>query len=155
MPCVLYFESERHFSVYQVGSRPPGWLPTCNRFLAPWFDALLLMPLIALLLFLFLPWPYALALYIPIAGVSLLGYWKMLQAQRQPPAVGTPAMIGRRAEVISSKGEEIIEVRYRGEAWRAISSHTLQRGQRVVIEAVDGLTLRVAPLSQPAEDPVQ
>ncbi len=112
------------------------------------------MPLIALLLFLFLPWPYALALYIPIAGVSLLGYWKMLQAQRQPPTVGTRAMIGARADVVSSKGEGI-EVRYRGETWRATSPHILQHGQAVIIEGVEGLTLRVAPLSQPAEDPVQ
>ncbi len=112
------------------------------------------MPLIALLLFLFLPWPYALALYIPIAGVSLLGYWKTLQTLRLPPTLGAPAMIGGRADVIGSKGEEI-EVRYRGETWRAISPHTLQRGQRVIIEGVDGLTLRVMPLSQPAEDLVQ
>ena len=112
------------------------------------------MPLIALLLFLFLPWPYALALYIPIVSVSLLNYWKMLQVQRLPPAVGTRAMIGGRADVIGSKGDEI-EVRYRGEIWRAISPHTLQRGQTVVIEGVEGLTLHVVPLSQPAEDPVQ
>jgi len=112
------------------------------------------MLLIALLLFLLLPWPYALALYIPIATVSLLGYWKMWQVQRRPAAVGERAMIGGRADVISSKGKEI-EVRYRGETWRAISPHTLQRGQAVVIEGVEGLTLRVVPLSQPAEDPVQ
>lgn len=116
--------------------------------------ALLLMPLIALLLFLILPWPYALALYIPIAGVSLLGYWKALQAQRRPPAVGEQAMIGGRAEVVSSKKGEL-EVHYRGEIWRAVSSQALQRGQEVVVEGVEGLTLRVAPLSQPAEDPVQ
>ncbi len=111
------------------------------------------MPLIALLLFLFLPWPYALALYIPIAGVSLLGYWKMLQAQRRPPAVGTRAMVGERADVISSKSDGV-EVRYRGEIWRAISPRALRSGQEVIIEGVEGLTLRVVPLSQPAEDPV-
>jgi membrane-bound serine protease (ClpP class) len=116
--------------------------------------AFLFMPLIALLLFLFLPWPYALALYIPIASVSLLGYWKALQAQRQPPAIGTTTMIGGRAEVISSKSEET-EVRYRGETWRAVSSQTLQRGQEVIIEDVEGLTLRVAPLSQPADGPAR
>ncbi len=112
------------------------------------------MPLIALLLFLLLPWPYALALYIPIVSVSLLGYWKMLQAQRQPPLIGERAMIGGQAEVTSSKSEEV-EVRYRGETWRATSSQTLQRGQAVVIEGVEGLTLRVAPLSQPADDPAR
>ena len=112
------------------------------------------MPLIALLLFLLLPWPYALALYVPIASVSLLGYWKTLQAQRQPPLVGIRAMIGGRAEVVSSKKGEL-EVHYRGETWRAVSSQALQHGQAVVIEDVDGLTLRVAPLSQPADNPAQ
>ncbi len=116
--------------------------------------AFLFMPLIALLLFFFLPWPYALALYIPIAGVSLLGYWKTLQALRRSPAVGTRAMIGGRADVTGVKGGEI-QVRYRGELWRAVSSQALQRGQAVVIEGVDGMTLRVVPLSQPAENPVQ
>ncbi len=111
------------------------------------------MPLIALILFFVMPWPYALALYIPIAGVSLLGYWKMLQAQRLPPTIGRRAMIGGRADVVDAKGEEV-KVRYRGEIWRAVSLHALQRGQKVIIEGVEGLTLRVEPLSQPAEDPV-
>jgi membrane protein implicated in regulation of membrane protease activity len=116
--------------------------------------AFLFVPLIALILFLLLPWPYALALYIPIAGVSLLGYWKALQALRRPPLIGERAMIGGRAEVVSSKSEEI-EVRYRGETWRAVSSQALQRGQEVVIEGIEGLTLRVEPLSQPTENPAQ
>jgi membrane protein implicated in regulation of membrane protease activity len=116
--------------------------------------AFLFMPLIALLLFLVLPWPYALALYIPIATVSLLGYWKTLQALRRPPVTGERAMIGERAEVISSKSEEV-EVHYRGETWRAVSSQALQDGQEVVIEGIEGLTLRVAPLSQPSENPVR
>ena len=78
----------------------------------------------------------------------------MLQAQRQPPLIGTMAMVGGRAEVTSSKSEEV-EVRYRGETWRAVSSQALQRGQVVVIEDVEGLTLRVTPLYQPADDPAQ
>jgi membrane-bound serine protease (ClpP class) len=116
--------------------------------------AFLFMPLIALLLFLLLPWPYALALYIPIASISLLGYWKALQAQRKPPAIGERAMIGGRAEVVSSKKGEL-EVHYRGETWRAVSSQALQGGQEVVIEGIEGLTLRVAPLSQPADGPAR
>ena len=116
--------------------------------------AFLFVPLIALILFLLLPWPYALALYVPIAGVSLLGYWKALQVQRRPPVIGKRAMIGGHAEVVSSKQGEL-EVHYRGETWWATSSQTLQRGQEVVIEGIEGLTLRVEPLSQPAEDPVQ
>jgi len=137
-----------------MDSRHRRRLSICNKLLGSVHYVLSPMLLIALLLFFFLPWPYALALYIPIASVSLLGYWKMWQVQRQPPLIGHQAMIGGRAEVTSSKSAEI-EVRYRGETWRAISPHTLQHGQAVVIEGVEGLTLRVVPLSQPAEDPVQ
>jgi membrane protein implicated in regulation of membrane protease activity len=137
-----------------VDSRPWRRLSTCEKASVIVHHALLFMPLIALVLFLLLPWPYALALYIPIATVSLLGYWKALQAQRRPPAVGKRAMIGERAEVVSSKKGEL-EVHYRGETWRAMSSQTLQHGQEVVIEDVEGLTLRVAPLTQPADDPAQ
>jgi membrane protein implicated in regulation of membrane protease activity len=112
---------------------------------------LMLMPLLALVLFLFLPWPYALVGYILIVSVSLLGYWKVLQALRRPPVTGKKAMVGARAEVIRSKHGEV-EVRYRGEIWQAVSEYTLRQGQEVVVEDVDGLTLRVAPSPQPAEE---
>jgi membrane protein implicated in regulation of membrane protease activity len=106
---------------------------------------------LALLLFAFLPWPLALALYIPIASMSLFSFWKVLQAQRQPPRMGKQAMIGERAEVVSS-GENAVDVRYRGELWRAVSSQVVNPGQPVIIEDVEGLTLRVAPLPQPIAD---
>jgi len=93
----------------------------------------------------------ALPLYGLILIGSLVGYWKGLQAQRQPPMMGTRAMIGNRAMVISAKKGEI-EVDYRGEIWRAVSPQVVHRGQQVIIEDVEGLTLRVTPLPQPAED---
>ncbi|MCL7453085.1 MAG: NfeD family protein [Anaerolineae bacterium] len=37
---------------------------------------------------------------------------------------------------------------YHGETWRAVSSVPLHPGQRVVIEAVEGLTLHVAARRQ-------
>ena len=54
-------------------------------------------------------------------------------------------MIGDRAVVVSVKGNEA-EVEYQCETWRAVSPKTLNPGQQVVIEGVDGLTLRVALL---------
>jgi membrane protein implicated in regulation of membrane protease activity len=112
---------------------------------------LMLMPLLALVLFLFLPWPYALVGYVLIVSVSLLGYWKALQALRQPPITGRKAMIGGRAEVIRSKPGEI-EVRYWGETWQAVSEQALRRGQEVIVEDMQGLTLRVVPSPQPADE---
>ena len=110
---------------------------------------LLAMPILALVLFIFLPWPIALALYIPIAAVSVFGYWKAFQALRRSPVSGQGAMIGGQAEVVSSNDSQI-EVRYHGEIWHAVSAQPLQSGQQVIIEDIEGLTLQVAPLPQPA-----
>jgi membrane protein implicated in regulation of membrane protease activity len=47
--------------------------------------------------------------------------------------------------VVASAGEGQAEVQYHGETWQAISSEPLHPGQAVVIEAVEGLALRVTP----------
>ena len=110
---------------------------------------LMAMPLLALVLFLFLPWPIALALYIPTVAISMFAYWKVLQAIFQPPVTGVRAMLGDRAEVVDLNGVQL-EVRYHGEIWHAVSAQPLQPGQQVIIEDIKGLTLRVAPLPQAA-----
>jgi membrane-bound serine protease (ClpP class) len=112
--------------------------------------SLILVLLLALLLFVFLPWQFALPLYVPILSIIVYSYWKIRQAQRQRPVVGEQSMIGDRALVVSSSREQI-EVHYRGETWRAVSSQPVHRGQRVIIEGVEGLTLRVAPLDEKAD----
>ncbi|MGB3717744.1 MAG: NfeD family protein [Candidatus Promineifilaceae bacterium] len=104
------------------------------------------MPALALAFFLFLPWPFALATYMPIAVFSLAVAYKAIQAQHQSPVIGQEAMIGDRAVVVSNCVGET-GVRYRGEIWRANSSHELRRGQQVVIEDVNGLTLWVTLLA--------
>jgi membrane protein implicated in regulation of membrane protease activity len=113
---------------------------------------LLFLPVLALILFYLLPWPIALPFYALILVCSIIGYWKALQAQRQPPAMGRRAMIGDRALVVKAeKGD--LEVEYKGEFWNAVSSQPLQVGQMVIIEKVEGLILQVAPLPQPATQP--
>lgn len=106
------------------------------------------MPLLALVLFFLFPWQWALAFYLPIALGSAAVARKAMQAQREPPATGEGAMIGERAVVVRA-GKRAACVHYRGETWRAVSSRSLHRGQRVVIRDVQGLTLQVAPLPQP------
>jgi membrane-bound serine protease (ClpP class) len=104
----------------------------------------MLTPVLALLLFLFLPWQVALLLYVPIAIGSLTIARKVMRAQREPPASGREAMAGEQA-VVASVDHGQVEVHYKGETWRAISYQPLQAGEPVRIEAVEGLTLRVAP----------
>ena len=105
----------------------------------------MLILLFALLLFVFLPWQVALALYVPIALAALAIARKGRQAQREPPAMGREAMVGDTALVVRTE-DGSAEVQYRGEAWRAVSSDPLRVGQKVVIREVEGLTLRVSSL---------
>jgi membrane-bound serine protease (ClpP class) len=107
---------------------------------------LLFLPFLALGLFIILPWPLALPLYLFILIGSIVGYWKALQALRQPPVMGRSTMIGDLAVVVRAEKDEV-QVEYQGEIWSAVSSKPLQPGQEVIIEKVDGLILRVAPLS--------
>jgi membrane protein implicated in regulation of membrane protease activity len=107
---------------------------------------LLLLPFLALGLFIFLPWPLALPLYLFILIGSIAAYWKALQALRQPPVMGRSTMIGDLAVVVRAEKNDV-QVEYKGEIWSAVSSRPLQLEQKVIIEKVDALTLRVAPLS--------
>ena len=107
--------------------------------------------LLGVALFFLLPWPIALALYIPIVAAYLYLYWRAFQVLRQPSVIGVSAMIGEQAKVTGLMGDHC-EVRYRGEIWRAVSSTPLQRGQLVIIKDVKGLTLQVKPLLQPIDD---
>jgi len=110
---------------------------------------LLVLPLLALVLFILLPWPAALPLYIVVLVGSLGIYWKVIQAQRRRPAIGKRAMIGGHAVVTRANGNDV-EVEYQGEIWRASSTHPLRHGQHVTVEAIEGLILRVAP-SKPGD----
>ena len=105
---------------------------------------LLLFVLIGWILFLFLSWQIALPLYVMGVIISLAIYWKVIQAQRRRPVIGKRAMVGDQAVVVRVEAEEV-EVEYQGETWRAVSSQPLRSGQKVIIEGVEGLILRVKP----------
>ena len=105
---------------------------------------LLLFVLIGWILFLFLSWQIALPLYVMGVIISLAIYWKVIQAQRRRPVIGKRAMVGDQAVVVRVEAEEV-EVEYQGETWHAVSSQPLHNGQKVIIEGVEGLILRVKP----------
>jgi membrane protein implicated in regulation of membrane protease activity len=115
------------------------------------YHLLLFLLLLALVLFLLQPWQVAL----PLAVVLLIGYLiilrKVLQTQRQPSVTGEKAMIGERAVVVTSKKGEV-EVRYHSEIWHAVCPEPLHRGQQVIIEDVEELTLHVMPVPELMDD---
>jgi membrane protein implicated in regulation of membrane protease activity len=112
---------------------------------------LLFLPVLALGLFFWFPWQFALPFYIFILIFSIIAYRKALEAQRQPPVMGRREMIGERAVVIGAeKGK--VEVEYKGEIWSAVSTQPLESGQEVIIEKVEGLMLKVGPLPQSSDE---
>ncbi len=106
---------------------------------------LLLVVLFGWILFLFLSWQIALPLYVLGVIISLAIYWKIIVAQRLRPVIGNRAVIGGQAIVIRIQADGT-DVEYQGEIWRAVSSQPLQVDQKVIIEGVEGLMLRVKPI---------
>lgn len=111
---------------------------------------LLLVVLFGWILFLFLSWQIAFPLYVIGVIISLAIYWKIILAQRRRPIIGKRAMIGDQAIVVRAQADEV-EVNYQGEIWRAVSSESLQAGQKVIIDGIEGLILRVV-LLKPGND---
>ena len=70
--------------------------------------------------------------------------WVLFQ-RRKKPITGPAALEGRIAEVIEwRQGEGYVFAN--GEQWKAISEKPLARGDQVVIQQVEGLTLKVKSL---------
>ncbi len=67
--------------------------------------------------------------------------WVLLQ-RRKKPVTGPSALEGRIAEVLEWRQKEGY-VFVNGEQWKANSEKPLTRGDQVVIEKVEGLTLTV------------
>jgi len=106
-----------------------------------WCHFLLLMPVGGLALFLFLPWPLALAGYVPIAAASALIYRKSAEAMRLPVQTGQETLLGATGEVIDLAkpgGVASHLVRCRGEIWSVWAREPLQAGDRVRFSGFDG-----------------
>ncbi|HEY8517546.1 MAG TPA: nodulation protein NfeD [Candidatus Binatia bacterium] len=73
----------------------------------------------------------------------------VVRSQRRPPATGREALLGEIGEARSAlapRGTVMVQ----GEIWQAVASVPLERGARVRVTGVDGLTLRVEPVGAPA-----
>jgi len=96
-----------------------------------------------LLAFFVLPWPWGL---IAIAGglavetVELT--WGLRLARRWKPRTGAEAMIGAEARVVA-RCRPLGQVRIHGELWEARCAEGADVGEKVRIDAIEGLTLVV------------
>jgi membrane protein implicated in regulation of membrane protease activity len=75
-----------------------------------------------------------------IAETGVFLWW----SQRRRATVGVEALVGREGVVLSDLGPEG-QVKVAGEIWRARCEGRCDSGTRVVVRAVDGLTLEVEP----------
>jgi len=108
-----------------------------------WCHLFLFSPVWGLGLFLVLPWPVALPLYLVIVALSLLLYVKIGQSMHRPIVTGREALLGRIAEV-SLEGN----LKVAGERWLIDHPDQLSRGQRVRIVGMTGMRLQVQPVEQ-------
>jgi membrane-bound serine protease (ClpP class) len=88
--------------------------------------------------------PYHMHVWVVVTVTALIGgFWafavgKSVAARRAPVTVGPEQIIGLEG-VVRSGGNVFV----RGELWRARSDEPLREGDRVAVDALDGLTLAV------------
>lgn len=107
----------------------------------------LLMPVLALPIFWFMPLSSALPVYVVIVLASALVYLAIFKSIRSRPKVGAESLIGARAEVVSRlmpQDHSRYLVRSCGELWSADCADVLEEGEVVKIMAVDGVKLSVS-----------
>ena len=103
---------------------------------------------VAIILAFFAPWPWNLIAVVAGVGVEAVELvWGLRLARRWRPQTGAEAMIGRVAKVVAPC-YPTGQVRVQGELWEARCAEGADVGQKVRIEALDGLTLVVAPESR-------
>jgi membrane-bound serine protease (ClpP class) len=85
--------------------------------------------------------PLVVSVTVLIGGFWALAIGKAVAVRRKPVAVGPQQIVGMQGV---ARGGGLVFVR--GELWRARSEEPLAPGQRVEVDALDGLTLRVHPV---------
>jgi membrane-bound serine protease (ClpP class) len=81
------------------------------------------------------------------AGIAMFGtVWLAVRARRRPVTTGVEQLLGAEGVALG----DIVgrgRIRILGEEWNAESAEPVADGQRVVVEGIEGLTLKVRPRS--------
>ncbi len=103
---------------------------------------ILLMPILGLPVF----WLWPLSLAAPVYGLiflaSLWTYFYVLRAMKRPVETGAEGILRETGRVIEAR-QRRARVRVHSEIWDAVLPEKLHKGDRVQVDAVEGLTLRV------------
>lgn len=108
-----------------------------------WCHLLLMSPVWGLGLFLILPWPMALPVYLVIVALSIFLYVKIVQSIQRPIVIGREGLLGQIAEV-----GPVNSLKVAGERWQIARPDGLVPGQRVRIVGMTGMQLQVQPVEQ-------
>ncbi len=107
---------------------------------------LLILPLLALPIFWFVPLSVALPAYSIVAALSIMIYWYAIQAMKLPIQNGTEGLVGEIGEAIETRNE-ILLVRIHNEIWQAVPlKDSLCVGDRLEVVSVERRMLRVKSL---------
>ena len=104
---------------------------------------LLILPLLALPVFWWLPLGIAAPTYAVVLGLSGATYAAALKAMRRPVVTGKEALLHGEG-LVERDADGELSVRILGERWAArAEGQELKSGDRVTVAGKDGLTLRV------------
>jgi membrane-bound serine protease (ClpP class) len=97
-----------------------------------------------------IPWAVILPSAVASVLIMVFAVGLALKARQRPVATGREEMVGSVGTVLADcDGEGWAHVH--GETWRIVCPQTLVKGARVRVAAVDGLTLKVVPVSSEKE----
>jgi len=104
---------------------------------------ILFLPVFALPVFWFFPFPTAMSIYLIISGISLLMYFLIFKAMVMKPRVGIEAMLGKTGVVIKDIAPEG-KIQYATEIWNAITyGKKFSAGEKVIINGFWGMNVLV------------
>jgi membrane-bound serine protease (ClpP class) len=89
------------------------------------------------------PWGVVAVLVGAVLEIAETGFF-LWWSQRRRSSVGVGTLVGKQGVVLSALEPEG-QVKVDGEIWRARCDGGCDRGMRVIVRAVDGLTLEVEP----------
>jgi len=104
--------------------------------------------------------PAVITVAVLLGGFLLFASKKVVEAHRRPKLAGHEELIGARGDVRVALGP-IGQVFVHGALWRAVAAEDVaedeaerlrERGARVRVESIEGLTLRVRPIPKEAEE---
>lgn len=108
---------------------------------------ILMLPVIALPVFWFLPMAIAGPVYGAASALAGVVYYFTWKTGRRPVAIGRERLVGMQARVLGT--EPALRVELDGEAWRAKSSDALTAGDVVRVDEARDLTLHVSRAAVP------